>query len=140
MWIGERHAERVAHDLRFTFVTPSDREELPMESQMATANLFLGIIALTSALEALVFVGLCVFATIVLRRAARAARRLDAQQITPALGKVNAILDDARCVSSRLHDGAGRFETVVRAAVNMVRTVFENSPGAGASKRQDHVM
>jgi membrane protein implicated in regulation of membrane protease activity len=111
-----------------------------MASHLATANLFLGIIALTTALEAIVFVGLCVFAVVVLRRAARAVERLDAQHITPALGKVNAILDDAKCVSSRIHDGTGHAESLARAAVNMVQTVFEKRSGGGASKLHDHVM
>ena len=110
-----------------------------MESQLTTTNLFLGIIALTNALEAIGFVGLCVFALVVLRRAAQRVEQLDAQHITPALGKVNAILDDAKCVSSRIHDGAGHVESVARAAVNMVQAIYDKRSAGGASK-PDHLM
>jgi hypothetical protein len=96
-----------------------------MDPQLDTTNLFLGVLAFVSVLEAVVVVGLGVFAMVVFRRATRAVERLEAQQVTPALGKVNAILDDVKDVTGTVKEGAGRFEPVVRAAVSALWSIFE---------------
>jgi hypothetical protein len=96
-----------------------------MEPQLGTTNVFLGILAVMSVLEALVVVGLGIFAFAVFRRAMRAVERLEAQQVTPALGKVNAILDDVKDVTGTVKEGAGRFEPIVRAAVGALWSLLE---------------
>ena len=67
-----------------------------------------------------------------------AVKRLDAEQVTPALGKVNAILDDVKGVSGTVKDGAGRFDSVVRATAQAFYMWFDKF--GDASKRRDRVM
>lgn len=109
-----------------------------METQLATTNWLLGVMAIAAVLEALIVVALGVGALMAIHRASQAVKRLDADQVTPALGKVNAILDDMKGVSGTVKDGAGRFDAVVRAAAAAVLMLFEKR--AGASKRRERVM
>lgn len=109
-----------------------------MDPQLGTTNLFLGIMALASVLEDLVVVGLGIFAYLVLRQARRAVERLEADQVGPALGKVNAILDDVKGVSGKVKDGAGRFDTLVRAAALVFQTLVNRRPESPT--RHDRVM
>jgi hypothetical protein len=65
-------------------------------------------------------------------------KRLDAEQVTPALGKVNAILDDVKGVSGTVKDGAGRFDSVMRSAAAAMQFFFDKY--GHAPKRPDRVM
>lgn len=88
-----------------------------------TTNLLLGIIAAVSALEAILLVGLSVFAFVMLRRGVRAARRFEAQQVTPALGRLNAILEDAKDVAATVREETERIDPFVRATVSTMEAL-----------------
>lgn len=109
-----------------------------METQLATTNWLLGVMALAAVLEALIAVALGVVVLVAIGRVSQVARRLDAEQVTPALGKVNAILDDVKGVSGAVKDGAGRFDSIVRAATAAFQMLFERH--GDVSKRRDRVM
>jgi hypothetical protein len=109
-----------------------------MEAQLVTTNWLLGVMAVVAALEALIVVALGVFAFVAFRRATQTMKRLDAEQVTPALGKVNAILDDVKGVSGTVKDGAGRFDSVMRSAAAAMQFFFDKY--GHAPKRPDRVM
>jgi hypothetical protein len=109
-----------------------------MEAQLATTNWLLGVMAVAAALEALTVVALGVIGIVAVRSAMQTAKRIDAEQVTPALGKVNAILDDVKGVSGTVKDGAGRFDSIIRGAAAAFHSVFEKC--SDASKRSDRVM
>ncbi len=95
-----------------------------MPTTLGTTNLFLGVIAVVSLLEAAVIVGLGVLAFITFRRALREIRRIDEQQLTPALGRVNAILDDVKDVTATVKQETGRVDGFVWMAVSAIRALF----------------
>jgi hypothetical protein len=109
-----------------------------METQLATTNWLLGVMAIAAALEALIVVAIGIAVVVAIRGVSQAIKRLDAEQVTPALGRVNAILDDVKGVSGTVKEGAGRFDAVARAAVAAFEMLFERH--AAASKRQERVM
>lgn len=109
-----------------------------METQLATTNWLLGVMAVAAILEALIVVALGVAALMAIRGLSQAVKRLDAEQVTPALGKVNAILDDVKGVSGTVKDGAGRFDAVVHAVTTAVQMMFEKR--TVASKRRERIM
>lgn len=97
-----------------------------METQLATTNWLLGVMAIVAVLQGLIVVALGVAGLVAIRGVSQAVKRLDAEQVTPALGNVNAILDDVKGVSGTVKDGAGRFDSVVRAAVTAFQMWFDN--------------
>ena len=109
-----------------------------METQLATTNWLLGVMAIAAVLEALIVVALGVAALMAIRAASQAVKRLDAEQVTPALGKLNAMLDDMKGVSGTVKNSAGYFDSVVRAAASAFEMLFEKH-GVG-SKRRERVM
>jgi hypothetical protein len=96
-----------------------------MDPQLGTTNLLLGIMAVASALEAAIVVGLGIVVFVVIRRVTAAVERLESQQVTPALGRVNAILDDVQDVTGTIRKGAGRFEPFVRSMTAALCSFFE---------------
>ena len=109
-----------------------------METQLATTNWLLGVMAIAAVLEAMIVVALGIAAVMAIRQVSQAVKRLDAEQVTPALGKVNAILDDMKGVSGTVKDRAGRFDSIVHA----VSAAFQMLLGryGGAAKHRERVM
>jgi hypothetical protein len=73
-----------------------------MESQLGTTNLFLGIMAAVSVLQALVLIGAGIAGFMAYRKAMALVNSLEEQHVAPAMGRVNAILDDVKVVSSKV--------------------------------------
>lgn len=96
-----------------------------MPTTLGTTNLFLGVIAVVSVLEAVVIVGLGVFAFVAFRRATREIGRIHRQQIEPALGRMNAILDDVNGVTTTVKEQTGRVDGFVWMAVSAIRALFD---------------
>ena len=85
-----------------------------MGADLATTNLFLGVIAAVSALEALALIAIIVGVFVLTRRMVRLIDSLEANQIVPAAARVRSILDDVNEMTSTLRAGAGwidRFAT-----------------------------
>jgi hypothetical protein len=85
-----------------------------MESQLGTTNLFLGIMAAVSVLQALVLVGAGVAAFKAYRQVIALVESLEDRHVTPAFGRVNAILDDMKVVSAKVKDETERVDQLRR--------------------------
>ena len=91
-----------------------------MEPNLGTTNIFLGIMAAVSVLEALVIVGMGVGGYLVYRRVMELVNGLEQRQVAPAMARVNAILDDVKVVSEKLKDEAERVEHAIRSTMDRV--------------------
>lgn len=87
---------------------------------LGTTNLFLGIMAVVSVLEALVVIGAGIAGYIAYSRVMTLVQGLEARQVAPAMARVNAILDDAKLVSARVRDEAERVDTAIRTTMERV--------------------
>ena len=91
-----------------------------MESQLGTTNLFLGIIAAVSVLQAVLVIGAAVGGFIAYRRVMALLASLQEQQIAPAMIRVNAILDDVRSVSGKVRAETERVDDAIHSTIDRV--------------------
>ena len=88
---------------------------------LGTTNIMLGIIAAVTVLEGVGFMALVAVLVTIFSRVGRTLRRLEEQQLPPAVAHVNAILDDAQQVSSMVKEEAGRLHAVSSWIFNFVQ-------------------
>jgi len=91
-----------------------------MAGNLGTTNLFLGIMAAVSVLEALVVLGLGLAAFMVYRRVIDLVNGLEARQIAPAMTRVNAILDDVKDLSAKVKEEADRVDVAIHRTIERV--------------------
>jgi hypothetical protein len=91
-----------------------------MESQLGTTNLFLGIMAVVSVLEALVLIGAGIAGFIAYRRVMTLVDTLEARHVAPAMGRVNAILDDVKVVSAKVKEETERVDHAIHTTIDRV--------------------
>jgi len=91
-----------------------------MAGNLGTTNLFLGILAAVSVLEALVVIGVGVAAFMVYRRVMDLLNGLESRQIAPAMARVNAILDDVKQVSAKVKEEAERVDVAIHRTMERV--------------------
>jgi len=91
-----------------------------MAGNLGTTNLFLGILAAVSVLEALVVIGVGIAAFMVYRRVMDLLNGLESRQIAPAMGRVNAILDDVKQVSAKVKEEAERVDVAIHRTMERV--------------------
>jgi hypothetical protein len=91
-----------------------------MESQLGTTNLFLGIMAAVSVLQALVLIGAGIAGFMAYRKAMALVNSLEEQHVAPAMGRVNAILDDVKVVSSKVKEEADRVDHAIHTTIDRV--------------------
>ncbi|MEO8258716.1 MAG: hypothetical protein ABI868_15310 [Acidobacteriota bacterium] len=91
-----------------------------MAGNLGTTNLLLGIMAAVSVLEALVVIGIGVAAFMVYRRVIALVNGLEVRQIAPAMGRVNAILDDVKEVSAKVKEEAERVDVAIHRTMERV--------------------
>jgi len=91
-----------------------------MAGNLGTTNLFLGILAAVSVLEALVVIGVGVAAFMVYRRVMALLSGLESRQIAPAMARVNAILDDVKQVSTKVKEEAERVDVAIHRTMERV--------------------
>jgi hypothetical protein len=87
---------------------------------LGTTNVMLGIMAAVSVLEALVLIGAAVAGFLVYKRVMELVNRIEERQVAPAMARVNAILDDAKVVSTRVREEAERVDTAFRTTMDRV--------------------
>ena len=75
---------------------------------LGTTNVILGVIATVTVLEGACVITLIAVLALLFRRVDQMLRRIEVQQLAPAVGRVNAILDDVKEVSSTVKEDAGR--------------------------------
>lgn len=96
-----------------------------MDAQLGTTNLFLGIMAVVSALEALLLIGTGIAIFLVYRRVSALMATLEERHVTPAMARVNAILDDVKHVSATVKDETVRVDQAVRTTMGRVDDTAE---------------
>jgi len=91
-----------------------------MATDLATTNLFLGVMAVVSLFQALAVLGVFVAGFLVFRRLLHVIDAIEERQVAPAVARVNAILDDVKGVTSTVKEEAERVDRVVRCAADAV--------------------
>ena len=91
-----------------------------MESQLGTTNLFLGVMAAVSVLQALVLIGVGIAGFMAYRKVMALVNRLEEQHVAPAMGRVNAILDDVKMVSAKVKEEAERVDHAIHTTIDRV--------------------
>jgi pyrimidine operon attenuation protein/uracil phosphoribosyltransferase len=88
-------------------------------TNLGTTNIFLGIMAAVSLLEALVIIGIGVGGYLLYRRVMELVNGLEQRQVAPAMARVNAILDDVK-VSTRVKEETERVDQAIRTTMDRV--------------------
>jgi hypothetical protein len=96
-----------------------------MEPNLGTTNLLLGIMAVVSVLEALLVIGLGIAGFIVYRRVMELVTGLEHRQIAPAMGRVNAILDDLKGVTAKVKEETERVDMAIKSTMVRVDDTAE---------------
>ena len=91
-----------------------------MAGELGTTNVLLGIMAAVSVLEALALIGLGIAGVMVYKRVMDLVNNLEARQIAPAIGRVNAILDDVRIVTARVKEETERVDQAIHRTIGRV--------------------
>lgn len=89
-------------------------------ANLGMTNVWLGIIAAVSLLEALVILGLGVAAYLVYRRASSLLSTIETEHVAPAMGRVNAILDDVHGVTTKVKEETERVDQAIRTTLDRV--------------------
>jgi hypothetical protein len=91
-----------------------------MQGNLDTTNIFLGMIAVVSVLEALLLIGIGVAAFMVYRRTMAVINGIEERQVAPAMTRVNAILDDVKGVSARIKEETERVDQAIHTTMDRV--------------------
>ena len=91
-----------------------------MESQLGTTNLFLGIMAAVSVLQALVLIGAGIAGFMAYRKVMALVNTLEEQHVAPAMSRVNTILDDVKGVSAKVKEEAERVDHAIHTTMDRV--------------------
>lgn len=91
-----------------------------MESQLGTTNLFLGIMAVVSVLQALLVIGGAIAGFIAYRRVMALIASMQEHQIAPAMIRVSAILDDVKSVSAKVKAETTRVDDAIHSTMDRV--------------------
>lgn len=87
---------------------------------LGTTNLFLGILAVVSLIELLGFIGAAYFGYRLYSRAYALVQGIEERQVAPAMARVNAILDDVKDVSTKVHEETERVDQAIRGTIDRV--------------------
>jgi hypothetical protein len=91
-----------------------------METQLGTTNLFLGIMAVVSVLEALLLIGIGVAGFMAYRRVMTLVTSMEEQHVAPTMVRVNAILDDVKIVSAKVKEETQRVDHAIHTTFDRV--------------------
>jgi pyrimidine operon attenuation protein/uracil phosphoribosyltransferase len=91
-----------------------------MEANLGTTNLLLGIMAAVSVLEALALIGVAIGGWMMYRRVMDVVNVVEQRHVTPAMVRVNAILDDVRGVTGRVKSETDRVDDAIRHTMDRV--------------------
>ncbi len=91
-----------------------------MSGELGTTNLFLGIMAVVSALEGLLIIGIGVAGFIAYRRVMDLVAGLEARQIAPAMARIHAILDDVKGVTSKVREETERVDHAIHNTIDRI--------------------
>ena len=91
-----------------------------MESNLATTNLLLGIMAVVSVLEGLVIIGIGIAGFVTYKRVSELVATVEAKHVTPAMGRVNAILDDVQRVTNTVRAETDRVDHAIHSTMDRI--------------------
>src|SRR5262245_31128078 len=91
-----------------------------MTADLGTTNVLLGIMAAVSVLEALVLIGIGVAGYRAYSRVTTLIEGLEQRQVSPAMARGNAILDDVKGVTTRVKEETERVDHAIRTAIDRV--------------------
>jgi hypothetical protein len=97
-----------------------DEWESMMATDLATTNVFLGIMAAVSVLEALAVIGVFAAGALVVRRLIQVLNGIEDRQVAPAVTRLNAILDDVKGVTSTVKAETERIDRAIHCAGEIV--------------------
>ncbi|MGB7217640.1 MAG: hypothetical protein WBD07_02430 [Vicinamibacterales bacterium] len=92
-----------------------------MTADLGLTNVFLGIMAVVSLLEALAVVGLFLCGFLLYRRVMQVISGIEERHVAPASARVTAILDDLKGVTSTMKAGTDRVDRAVRWLSDLLR-------------------
>ena len=87
---------------------------------LATTNLFLGIMAAVSLLEGLLIVGLAIAAWKAYRAVMNLVTGLEQRHVAPAMARVTAILEDVKAVSTTVRSETDRVDHAIHNTMDRV--------------------
>ena len=90
-----------------------------------TTNMWLGIMAVVSVLEALLLIGIGVAGFLVYRRVMQLVSDLEARQIAPLRQKVDAILVDVKTITARVSEQTERVDHAIHGTIERVDDTAE---------------
>jgi hypothetical protein len=99
-----------------------------------TTNLFLGIMAVVSVLEALLLIGMGIGGFIVYRKVMQLVNDLEARQIAPLREKVDAILIDVKTVTARVSQQTERVDHAISGTIHRVDETADRVKGSVRDK------
>jgi hypothetical protein len=91
-----------------------------MGVSLETTNLLLGILAAVSVLEGLLVIGIGVACFIAYGRVMTVLNGLEERHLTPAMTRVNAILDDVKGVTEKVREETERVDHAIRTTIDRV--------------------
>jgi len=91
-----------------------------MAGELGTTNLLLGIMAAVSVLEALALIGMGVAGFMIYKRVMELVNDLELRQVAPAMGRVNAILDDVKIVTAKVKEETERVDQAINRTIDRV--------------------
>lgn len=89
-------------------------------ADLSTTNVLLGVLAAVSVLEALCVIGVGIAAFAIYRRVTRIVDGLEDRQLTPAMARVNSILDDVKDVTTKVREETERVDHAIRTTMDRV--------------------
>ena len=91
-----------------------------MSGELGTTNLFLGIMAAVSVLEALVIIGMGVAGFMAYRNVMVLVDGIETRQVAPAMARVNAILDDVKTVTATVKEETGCVDHAIHTTMDRI--------------------
>src|SRR5215207_679204 len=101
-----------------------------MSVDLGTTNMFLGIMAVVSVLQALLLIGIGVGAFMVYRRTMQLVTDLEARQIAPLREKVDGILVDVKAVTARVSQQTERVNHAISGTMERVDETADRVKGS----------
>ena len=92
-----------------------------MTVDLTTTNVFLGIMAAVSLLQALAVLGLFLGGYLLFRRLMQMVNAIEEKHVAPAAARVNAILDDVKDVTATVKRDTGRVDSWIHSVLDVCR-------------------
>lgn len=89
-------------------------------TDLTATNVFLGIMAVVSLMEAVTVIGLFAGGALIVRRLIQVLDAIEARQVAPAVARVNGILDDVKDVTSAMKAEAEELDRAIHRGADVV--------------------